>query len=91
MTNIQYPFFEFRVSIRGIKKITDELEDALWEAGATDAIITVTKGIVSLTYNRQCTSMGRALAIAEKEIESVTLRDGTRLSVRGLHIVGENE
>jgi len=89
MTNIQYTFFRFRISIRGVKKLTAELEDALFEAGASDAVLSVKKGVVSLTYHRRAATMSRAIAEAEKQIESVTLIDGTKLSVRGLHIASE--
>jgi len=88
MTNIR-PYFKFRISIDGIKRITAELEDALYDANSMDALLSVTKGIVSLTYHRQATSMSRAIEEAEKQIESVTLIDGTRLRVRGLHIVSD--
>lgn len=78
-------YYTFSISISGIKKITDELEDKLWEAGCTDALISVSKGIVSLDFTRQDPSFNRAISKATTQIESVVLKDGTRLSVHGLY------
>lgn len=78
-------YYTFSIAISGIKKITNELEDKLWEAGCTDALISVSKGIVSLDFTRQDPSMARAISKASLQIESVVLDDGTRLGISGLY------
>ena len=88
MTNcLQY--YSFRVSIRGVERLTADLEDSLHRAGCSDALLSVTKGVVSLNFTRLESSMSKAISKAEKQIESVQLQDGGVLSIRGLHIVSE--
>ena len=45
-------YYTFSIAIGGIKKITDELEDKLWEAGCMDALISVSKGIVKPRFHK---------------------------------------
>ena len=80
-------YYTFRISINGIKRITDELEDKVFEAGMSDALISVRKGIVYLDFTRQDPSFLRAVNKAEKQINSITLKDMTKITVRGLHII----
>lgn len=84
MTNL-YGYFKFRISLNGVKSISMELEDALFEAGCNDGLISIKKGIVSINFHRQAASMARAIRLAEEQIEGVTFLDGTRLRVRGYH------
>lgn len=78
-------YYTFSIQIAGIKRITDELENKIWEAGCIDSLISVKKGVVSLDFTRQDPSMARAIGKASLQIESVVLDDGTRLSISGLY------
>ena len=49
--------YEFTLILEGAEEITDALEDALYEAGCSDAVLGLHNGAVFLDFFRQARTM----------------------------------
>lgn len=65
--------FEFTLLLTGVKEITTDLEDQLFEAGCDDSTLSTQKGIVHLDFNREAPSLEEAIISAIKAVESIDL------------------
>jgi hypothetical protein len=63
--------FSFTVTIEGADVLTDEAQDALFEAGCGDATFGVSNGIQTAEFDREARDFADAVASAIKAIEGV--------------------
>jgi len=61
--------FNFTLVLRGMNKITSQLEDSLYESGCDDAMVHSGNGSISLTFDRLDTSLEKAVSSAIKDVE----------------------
>jgi hypothetical protein len=61
--------FNFTLVLRGMNKITSQLEDSLYESGCDDAMIHSGNGSIYLTFDRLDTSLEKAVSSAIKDVE----------------------
>ena len=61
--------FNFTLVLRGINKITSQLEDSLYESGCDDAMVHSGNGSLYLTFDRLDTSLEKAVSSAIKDVE----------------------
>jgi hypothetical protein len=61
--------YEFVCTLSDADELTDELEDALLEAGCNDAFLHSTGGVVYLDFDREAESLGDAIGSAVKAVE----------------------
>ena len=61
--------FNFTLVLRGMNKITPQLEDSLYESGCDDAMIHSGNGSIYLTFDRLDTSLEKAVSSAIKDVE----------------------
>jgi hypothetical protein len=61
--------YEFVCTLSGADELTDELEDALLEAGCNDAFLHSTGGVVFLDFDREAETLGDAIGSAVKDVE----------------------
>ena len=62
--------FTFTLILSGISEITDEVRDALFEAGCGDALLGVRDGIVFLDFDREGPSMATAILSAIADVRN---------------------
>ncbi|RIK84786.1 MAG: hypothetical protein DCC68_00405 [Planctomycetota bacterium] len=60
--------FEFTLVLKGLASVSDEVANALYEAGCDDATIAVCGGRVALTFGRSAASMKDAILGAVRDI-----------------------
>ena len=61
--------FNFTLVLRGMNKITSQLEDSLYESGCDDAMIHSGNGSIYLTFDRLGTSLEKTVSSAIKDVE----------------------
>jgi len=61
--------FNFTLVLRGMNKITSQLEDSLYESGCDDAMVHSGNGSLYLTFDRLDTSLEKAVSTAIKDVE----------------------
>ena len=61
--------FNFTLVLRGMNKITSDLEDSLYESGCDDAMVHSGNGSIYLTFDRLDTSLEKAVSSAIKDVE----------------------
>jgi hypothetical protein len=61
--------FNFTLVLRGMNKITPQLEDSLYESGCDDAMVHSGNGSIYLTFDRLDTSLEKAVSSAIKDVE----------------------
>ena len=61
--------FEFTLILEGMEEITETLEDALYKAGCSDALLMSRNGAVFLDFAREARSMRDAVTSAIHDIE----------------------
>jgi hypothetical protein len=61
--------FNFTLVLRGMNKITSQLEDSLYESGCDDAMVHSGNGSLYLTFDRLDTSLEKAVSSAIKDVE----------------------
>jgi hypothetical protein len=61
--------FNFTLVLRGMNKITSQLEDSLYESGCDDAMVHSGNGSIYLTFDRLDTSLEKAVSSAIKDVE----------------------
>ena len=63
----------FTLVLRGVSEDTPMLEDALFEAGCDDALISYKNGEVFLTFDREALDLKTAVVSAIREIEGASI------------------
>lgn len=61
--------YNFSITLNNIKELTGKLEDALFEAGCDDALLSRTNGITSLEFYREGESLLGAVNSAIKDLK----------------------
>ncbi len=61
--------YEFTLILDGVSRITQKVEDALFEAGCDDALLGSCDGIVSLDFGRESDSCRNAILSAIENVE----------------------
>jgi len=64
------PQFDFSLVVSGLDLDEDGFEDALFEAGCDDALVSIVKGFVVLDFARQEKNLAHAVASAIMDVES---------------------
>jgi hypothetical protein len=62
--------YAFTVILEGLRDITQDLEDRLFEAGCDDASLGRCDGVVSLQFDRDSDSLAEAIGSAVRDITS---------------------
>jgi hypothetical protein len=62
--------FEFTLVLSGIDDLTQEVEDALFEAGCDDALLSIRSGVPYLSFARRAPSMREAILSAIRDVLS---------------------
>jgi hypothetical protein len=62
--------YYFVLVLSGVNEYTEGLEDALFEAGCDDALISYKNGVVCLDFDREANSLDQAILSAIKDIET---------------------
>lgn len=65
--------YTFEMVLRGVYENTPNLDDALYQAGCDDALISFKNGIVCLSFDRKSASLESAIRSAIDEIENSPL------------------
>ncbi len=65
--------YEFTLVYSGPTELTDELEDAIFEAGCGDALLGIVDGQMILDFNRKASSLREALFSAINDVERTGL------------------
>jgi len=60
--------YDFRLVLTGITELTQEVEDALFEAGCDDATISIRYGAVYLTFTRTASTLKKAILSAIQDV-----------------------
>ena len=61
--------FNFTLVLRGMNKITSDLEDSLFESGCDDAMVHSGNGSIYLTFDRLGTSLEKTVSSAINDVE----------------------
>ena len=61
--------FEFQVILDGISEITDEVSDALYNAGCDDGTPFSSEGVAAVGFTREASSLDQAVRSAVADIE----------------------
>ena len=62
--------FEFTLVLSGVRELTREVLDALYEAGCDDALIGMRDGVAYADFCREADSFPRAVASATRSVEA---------------------
>ena len=73
MTTTANGTFTFSLILSGISNLTDEVCDALFEAGCDDALPGVRNGVVFLDFDREAMSLRQAVLSAMADVEGANL------------------
>ena len=65
--------YDFTLVLDGISDVTDEIEDAIYEAGCSDATLSVRHRRVFLTFSRSAPGLREAIAGAVRDVESASI------------------
>jgi hypothetical protein len=58
----------FTLILSGVDELTDELANALYEAGCDDAGVGSCEGVVTVAFDREAESLGDAIGSAVKDV-----------------------
>jgi hypothetical protein len=72
---------EFTLILSGLSEVTDEMTDALLEAGCDDALVGTRDGVVFLDFSREADSLRVAILSAIADVEKAGI--GARVVVEG--------
>ncbi len=64
---------DFVLVLNGISELTDEVQDALYEAGCDDATLSVRRGRFYLTFSRIAPTIKDAIVSAVRDVKKTTL------------------
>jgi hypothetical protein len=73
MTTTKKQTYDFTLILEGIADLTDEVTDALYEAGCDDALVGIRDGAPFLDFTRQASSPREAILSAIADVESIDL------------------
>jgi hypothetical protein len=73
--------WDFTLVLTGVSDLTDDLADALFEAGCNDATYSIVGGKPRLDFSREAESLEEAVAAAVEDIRRCGERLGTLLDV----------
>ena len=73
--------YKFTIILGGVTHITGELVEKLYEAGCNDGLISQTKQLVMIDFDRYANSYVEAIQEAIYQIEYIVLNDGSELAV----------
>ncbi len=68
--------FTFTLVLSGVSELTDEISDALFEAGCGDALLGVRDGVVFLDFDREAPSLGEAVSSAIANVKAAGIGAG---------------
>ncbi len=69
MTTTRGTAYTFTLILSGVRDLTDEVCDALYEAGCDDALPGMTDGVVFLDFSREASSIQDAVLSAISDVE----------------------
>jgi hypothetical protein len=67
-SEIQKETYAFTLILSGFNELTEEVETALFAAGCDDALLSITKGVPSLDFHRESTSLVAAIQSAIEDV-----------------------
>lgn len=79
---------KFTITLGGVTYITSELVDKLYEAGCNDGLISQTKEVVTVMFDREAISFEQALQDVINQIEYIVLNDGSEVCITNVVYVG---
>lgn len=62
--------YEFELVLSGFSELTEEIEDALYEAGCDDGTLGISCGVPLLTFAREAATLREAVLSAVRDVES---------------------
>ncbi|MCL2640127.1 MAG: hypothetical protein FWD53_04720 [Phycisphaerales bacterium] len=65
--------YDFALIIGGVKELTDEITDALFEAGCDDATASIQYGQLYLEFSRAATSLEKAILSAIRDVRKADI------------------
>ena len=65
--------YTFRLTFSAVSEITNDLENAVLEAGCDDALLWGRGGVVGLRFDREAGSLGDAVGSAIRDVERAGL------------------
>lgn len=74
MMSVATKLHEFTVVLDGVTEITDEMADALFEAGCDDSSPGSRCGVVYVHFHREAPTLGAAMGSAVEDIERAGYR-----------------
>ena len=80
--------FTFTLMVEGPDLQTDELVDALYEAGCDDALVGRSDGVQFLDFDREADSVGEAVLSAVADVESVEGLSVSRIADADRVVIG---
>jgi hypothetical protein len=66
--------YSFTLTLGGVDLLTPEMGDALERAGCDDATMSSRDGVVSIAFDRESDSLGKAIGSAVEDIERAGYR-----------------
>ena len=82
--------YDFVLALTGISELSQEAEDALFEAGCDDSTISIQSGRVFLTFSRVAHSMGDAVLTAIRDVRRANI-GASVLRVDDCNLVTQSE
>jgi hypothetical protein len=62
--------YSFTITVAGTYELTDEIANALYEAGCDDATVGTCDGVLTVEFDRAADSLSDAVATAIKNVEA---------------------
>ena len=73
--------YKFTITLGNVEHISSELVDKIYEAGASDGLISQTGSVVKIDFDRRANSYAEAIQEAVYQIEYIVLSDGSEIEV----------
>jgi hypothetical protein len=65
-----HPTWAFTLILDGVPELTDDMTDALYEAGCDDALVGSRDGVIFLDFTRQAVSLQEAVRSAISDVQA---------------------
>jgi hypothetical protein len=62
--------YSFAITVAGTHELTDDIANALYEAGCADAGVGTCDGVLTVEFDRQAESLGDAIGSAVKNVQA---------------------
>lgn len=62
--------YDFAMQVKGAGDLTDELLNAIYEAGCDDATVSQSEGIVQIHFSREAESLTQAILSADAQVRT---------------------